>query len=138
MLAPELLTYPGPVVCVDIKGEAYAVTARRRRELGQRVVRLDPFQVIGASSDSLNLFDLFKLPNADLENDAQMISSRLAGGSSISKDPFWDISAGGLVSGLIVYLAHHRDQAHQLFQVSMKMKFSFENELVVLEISRDR
>ena len=110
MLAPELLTYPGPVVCVDIKGEAYAVTARRRREL----------------------------PNADLENDAQMISSRLAGGSSISKDPFWDISAGGLVSGLIVYLAHHRDQAHQLFQVSMKMKFSFENELVVLEISRDR
>ena len=102
MLAPELLTYPGPVVCVDIKGEAYAVTARRRRELGQRVVRLDPFQVIGASSDSLNLFDLFKLPNADLESDAQMISSILAGGSSISKDPFWDISAGGLVSGLIV------------------------------------
>ena len=40
VLAPELLTYPGPIVCLDIKGEAYAVTARRRRELGQRVVRL--------------------------------------------------------------------------------------------------
>jgi type IV secretion system protein VirD4 len=114
VLAPELLTYPGPVVCVDIKGEAYAVTARRRREMGQRVVRLDPFEVVGPSSDSLNFFDLFQLPNADLETDAQMISSILAGGASVSKDPFWDISAGGLVSGLIVYLAHHRDRAQQV------------------------
>lgn len=124
VLAPELLTYPGPVVCVDIKGEAYAVTARRRRELGQRVVRLDPFQVIGASSDSLNLFDLFKLPNADLESDAQMISSILAGGASIAKDPFWDISAGGLVSGLIVYLAHHRDQADQILKSLREMIYA--------------
>lgn len=114
VLAPELLTYPGPVVCVDIKGEAYAVTARRRRALGQRVVRLDPFEVVGPSSDSLNFFDLFQLPNADLETDAQMISSILAGGASVSKDPFWDLSAGGLVAGLIVYLAHHRDKAQQV------------------------
>lgn len=124
VLAPELLTYPGPIVCLDIKGEAYAVTARRRRELGQRVVRLDPFQVIGPSSDSLNFFDLFRLPNADLETDAQMISSILAGGASISKDPFWDISAGGLVSGLIVYLAHHRDQAQQILSSLREMIYA--------------
>lgn len=116
VLAPELLTYPGPIVCVDIKGEAYAVTARRRRELGQRVVRLDPFEVVGPSSDSLNFFDLFRLPNADLETEAQMISSILAGGASLAKDPFWDLSAGGLVAGLIVYLAHHRDKAHQVLK----------------------
>ena len=124
VLAPELLTYPGPVVCVDIKGEAYAVTARRRRELGQRVVRLDPFQVMGPSSDALNLFDLFKLPNADLETDAQMISSILAGAPSIGKEPFWDISAGGLVSGLIVFLAHHREQAQQILKSLREMIYA--------------
>lgn len=124
VLAPELLTYPGPVVCIDIKGEAYAVTARRRRELGQRVVRLDPFQVIGPSIDSLNLFDLFRLPNADLETDAQMISSILAGGASLGKDPFWDISAGGLVSGLIVYLAHHRARADQILKSLREMIYA--------------
>ena len=116
VLAPELLTYRGPTACLDIKGEAYAVTARRRREMGQRVVRLDPFRVIGPSSDSVNFFDLFKLPNADLETDALMISSILAGGASIAKVPFWDISPGGPVSGLIVYLAHHREEADQVLK----------------------
>lgn len=124
VLAQELLTYPGPTVCVDIKREAYAVTARRRRELGHRVVRLGPFQVIGPSSDSLNLFDLFKIPNEDLETDAQMISSILAGGASIGKEPFWDICAGGLISGVIVYLAYHRDEAHQILKSLREMIYA--------------
>ena len=116
VLVPELLTYPGPIVCLDIKGEAYAVTARRRREMGHRVVRLDPFHVVGPSTDSLNFFDLFSLKNADLETDAQMIASILSDGSSLSRDPFWDISARGLVAGCIVYLAHHRDKADQILK----------------------
>ncbi|HQX50364.1 MAG TPA: type IV secretory system conjugative DNA transfer family protein [Planctomycetaceae bacterium] len=116
VLVPELLTYPGSIVCLDIKGEAYCVTARRRREMGQRVVRLDPFEVIGPSSDALNFFDLFSLPNADLETDAQMIASIISDGNSVAKDPFWDLSARGLIAGVIVFLAHHRDKAEHLLK----------------------
>ena len=124
MLAAELLTYPGPAVCIDVKGEAYAVTARRRREMGQRVIRLDPFEVIGPTQDALNFFDLFSLPNADLETDAQMISSILSDGNALTKDPFWDISGRGLVTGLIVYLAHHRDKAAQILKTLRELLYS--------------
>jgi hypothetical protein len=116
MMAPELLTYPGSIVCLDVKGEAYAVTSRRRREMGQRVVRLDPFEVIGPGSDSLNFFDLFALPGADLETDAQMLSSIISDGAVLSRDPFWDISGRGLVTGLIVFLAKHREKQDQVLK----------------------
>ncbi|MGK7296029.1 MAG: type IV secretory system conjugative DNA transfer family protein, partial [Candidatus Wenzhouxiangella sp. M2_3B_020] len=42
-IIPTLLSYPGPVIVIDPKGENYQVTARRRREMGQRVFKLDPF-----------------------------------------------------------------------------------------------
>ena len=41
LIIPNLLSYPGSVVCIDPKGENAAVTARYRREvLGQEVVVL--------------------------------------------------------------------------------------------------
>lgn len=47
-IMPALLRYPGPVIVIDPKGENYAVTARRRREMGQQVVVLDPFEITSA------------------------------------------------------------------------------------------
>jgi type IV secretion system protein VirD4 len=60
---PTLLSYPGPVIVVDPKGENYAVTARRRRELGQQVICLDPFDSIqdGHADDAFNPMDLIDL-----------------------------------------------------------------------------
>ena len=47
VVIPTLLTYPGAVVVLDPKGENYQVTARARREMGQQVIRLDPFSTCG-------------------------------------------------------------------------------------------
>ena len=44
-IIPALLTWDGPAIVIDPKGENYAVTARRRLELGQRVALIDPFNV---------------------------------------------------------------------------------------------
>jgi len=41
-IIPTLLRHPGPVIVIDPKGENGDVTARRRGELGQKVVILDP------------------------------------------------------------------------------------------------
>jgi type IV secretion system protein VirD4 len=58
-IIPALLRHPGPVVVIDPKGENYAVTARARREMGQQVVLLDPFQITGESeTGGLNPLDL--------------------------------------------------------------------------------
>lgn len=113
VVIPTLLTYDGPVVVLDIKGELFPVTARRRREMGHDVYCLDPFGVIDRrTSDSLNPLDLFTLPGADLESDAQMLATLLAAGNRGVKDPFWDLGGCGLHSGLIAHLGalHQTDR----------------------------
>lgn len=101
---PTLLDYPGQVVAIDVKGELYNCTHRRRREMGQQVIRLDPFSVIDKHTDGLNPLDMFKLKSADIDTDSQMLASMLAEGNKFGRDPFWDNSAGGLNSGVINYL----------------------------------
>lgn len=108
VIVPNLLTYPGSVIAVDIKGELTQVTARRRREMGQRVVVLDPFGLVtdkGRPTDALNPFDLFKLPNADPESDAEMLAAQFAVDHSFSTDRYWDDTGKGLAAGLIAHLA---------------------------------
>jgi type IV secretion system protein VirD4 len=103
-IIPNLLTYPGPVVVVDPTGEAYAITSRARREMGHKVVRLDPFRVIDQESDALNPLDLLQgLEGPALESACQDIAGLLPGFHSFTD--VWENAAFGLTSGVIGYLA---------------------------------
>lgn len=103
-LIPLLLTYSGPLIVIDLKGELSAVTTRARLDMGQAVHILDPFGVTGHVSDRLNPFDLFSLDGSQLEPDAEMLSALFGEGHG-SRDPFWSDTAGGLITGLIAYVA---------------------------------
>ena len=108
VIIPTLLTYPGSVVVIDPKGENYAVTARRRRELGQQVVVLDPFGKATRgirSGDRCNVLDIFKLPDTIVDADASMLAWQLAAGHSFSRDPFWDTTAAAFLFGLMAHVA---------------------------------
>jgi type IV secretion system protein VirD4 len=113
-IIPNLLYYKGPVIVIDPKGENFAVTARFRKSLGQSILLLDPFKAVddnlieshGLVRDRLNPLDLGLMPGASIENDAQMIADLLSGGGTFSTDPFWDICARKLLSGLV---AHEMD-----------------------------
>ena len=105
VIIPNLLNYTGPVVVFDPKGENYAVTSRRRREMGHKVIKLDPFGVSDGESDGFNPFDVFDVPNSKIESDAQMLGELLSKTNRGQKEPFWDISATGLCSGLIAHIA---------------------------------
>lgn len=111
VIVPNLLSYTGPVVVLDPKGENYQITARRRREMGQQVVKLDPFQVLGESSDGLNPFDIFDLPRGDVVTDGQMLAHLLAVGNQNGREPFWDINGCGLLTGVITYIATVKEPA---------------------------
>ncbi len=106
-IIPALLTYPGSVIVTDIKGENYQVTARRRREMGQQVVVLDPFGLVTAKdrADKMNPFDLFNVPGSDPESDAEMLAAQLAVGHEFSTDRYWEDTGRGLVSGLVADVA---------------------------------
>ena len=56
-------------------------------------------------ANRLNPFDIFNLENADLESDAQLLAELLATGNKGTKEPFWDLSAQGLLSGAIACVA---------------------------------
>jgi type IV secretion system protein VirD4 len=110
-IIPNLLTYHGPIVVTDPKGENYAVTSRARRELGQSVYKLDPFRVVDDSGDCLNPLDIFTLPNSERETDAQMLAELLSlGNVGAGFDRFWHNSAYGLLSGVIAYVASLDDE----------------------------
>jgi type IV secretion system protein VirD4 len=110
VIIPNLLTYPGPIFCIDPKGENAQVTARRRRDMGQQVVIFDPYRTVTEHTDALNPFDLFALPNAEIDSDSEMMTELITGGElTLGKDPFWDLTAGGLLTGLIGYAAEQED-----------------------------
>ncbi len=108
-LIPNLLTYEGPAIVIDPKGEACHITAPCRREMGQAVHVIDPFQVISAETDSLNPMDAFSIPGIDPSALAMDIAKQLSGGGKISKDPFWDIRGHDLIAGVIAAVAATRE-----------------------------
>jgi type IV secretion system protein VirD4 len=115
VLIPNLLTYPGSVIVLDIKGELFQVTNRRRREMGQKVIVLDPFRLVTDRGHCLNPLDLLTLPRADIDSDSEMLASMLTV-ASFSSDPFWTIAANGITAGLIAHVAsgsaHERHLGH--------------------------
>ncbi|MFU8832660.1 MAG: type IV secretory system conjugative DNA transfer family protein [Wenzhouxiangella sp.] len=104
VIIPTLLSYPGPVIVIDPKGENYQVTARRRREMGQAVYKLDPFEIAGPDSSSLNLLDTFDVDAPDAYDHAMAMAELIAPGRSLP-DPFWDESARMLLAALILHVA---------------------------------
>jgi type IV secretion system protein VirD4 len=104
-IIPALLTYPGPVFVIDPKGESFHVTARWRREIGQRVVHLDPFGVVNGDTDALKPLDILDLPGVQIEDEARALTELLTGGEISLRDPFWDHTSQAFISGLIAYLA---------------------------------
>jgi type IV secretion system protein VirD4 len=105
VVIPTLLTYPGSVVVLDPKGENYQVTARARREMGQHVIRLNPFGTNDKTSDAFNVLDVFDLPGIDVETEAQLMAELFSLGQKGHKEPFWDITATSLLAGVIGYVA---------------------------------
>lgn len=103
---PNALLYPGPLIVFDPKGEAYAVTRRRREALGQNVVLLDLFGASGeASADGLNPLDLAELIDPGRPEDAAAsLATLLSGGQVSHKDPFWDITSHAFLTGLLTWL----------------------------------
>jgi type IV secretion system protein VirD4 len=100
VLIPTMLTYPDSVCVTDIKGELYQVTSRRRREMGHQVVVFDPFHIVTDRSDRLNPLAL-----VGSDSDAEMLGSLLSVGHAFGRDPFWNITANGLIAGLIAHIA---------------------------------
>ena len=105
-IIPALLRHKGPVVVIDPKGENYAITARARREMGQKIILLDPFEITGAArQDYFNpLSMIINFKNGQIEQ-CKMLAQMIVIQNPYNRDPFWDKSAEKLITGLLLYIA---------------------------------
>ena len=103
-VVPTLLRHPGPVIVIDPKGENVAITARRRREMGHRVIVLDPLEVTGQTPDSLNPLNLVDPLNPLGVDDAAALAAALLPQTGSDRDAFWISRGRELLLGLICHV----------------------------------
>lgn len=104
-IIPALLRYEGPVIVVDPKGENYAVTAKRRKEMGHDVVLLDPFEIVHTSTrHRFNPLDIADPHSERFIEDISTISSLISitHNDRNGTNSFWDDMGRALITAAIL------------------------------------
>lgn len=114
VVVPNLLAYKGSIICTDPKGENSAVTARRRRQLGDvfTLNAIDP-----ELSDSFNPLDIVRTGSFHEADDALELAKLLVIPDS-SNGGHWDNRATQLLQGLILYTCLRYAQTPELRNLS--------------------
>jgi len=106
LLIPALLTFQGSCVVIDLKGELASVTKSQRERLGQRVLIVDPFEVLPENLGRVAKFN----PLAHLDPEASSFQAdcdSLAQGLIVNdgdRDEYWSDAARQLLSGIIMHV----------------------------------
>lgn len=104
-IIPNLLTFEGSILCIDPKGINTTVTARRRREMGQKVYIVDPMNLVTKTSDSFN-----PLEHLDLNSPTLREAIGVLGDAMVVNDPnnrmgsHWEDGAKTVINGLVGHL----------------------------------
>ncbi len=102
---PNLLSWDGPAIVVDVKGELSAVTAGYRESIGQTIIRLNPWRVNGTASSAFNPMSILIGAGDDLADRAYMLASALREPEEGGNDKFWRERAETLIAGIMAHLA---------------------------------
>mgnify|MGYP000864627243 CR=1 FL=1 len=102
VVIPNLLNWPGSVICVDIKRENWTLTAGFRARSGQKCFLFDPFSEEGRTA-RWNPFHYVSDDPTRRVNDLQRIAEMLYPDPP-NVDPFWTASARSLFLGIALYL----------------------------------
>jgi type IV secretion system protein VirD4 len=136
---PQLLSYPGSIIAVDIKGELAATTARYRRSLGE-VLILDPFGLCPGAGGALNPLSHLQGDDPAVVDDAYTLASVFAGAgtgdASRVKDPFWDEWGQDIIAALIVH-AVTRDEVPRRTLGEVYKLFHAEDHVYALAVMLD-
>lgn len=88
-IIPALLSYDGPVVVIDPKGENVAVTARWRRSMGHQVIVLDPMGTTGLEGAALNPLQHIDPAAPSAVDDVTAIAHTLIERGADDRNRFW-------------------------------------------------
>jgi type IV secretion system protein VirD4 len=102
IVIPNLLSWPGSVVCLDLKLENWTITAGYRQHSGQDVFLFDPLNEAGDTACWNCLSYVSPDPNLRI-NDVQHIAAILYPDIP-GTDPFWSAGARSLFLGVTLYV----------------------------------
>ena len=104
-IIPNLLDYPGSVICIDPKGENARITARYRAKFGPVHV-LDPFGVTGIPSAAFNPLDRLDPAGLDLADDAMTLADALVyDAPGEAGEAHWNEEAKARIAGILLWVA---------------------------------
>lgn len=109
VVVPNLISYPGPVVVVDVKGSNFAITARARHRMGHRVALLDPFGVlrgmgIDAARAGINPLDLIDREDPLCVDAARSLAAAIVPSHSDPEKNYFSHGAQELLAGVILHV----------------------------------
>lgn len=102
IVIPNLLTWPGSVVCLDLKIENWTITAGYRQRCGQAVFLFDPLNEAGDTACWNCLSYVSADPNlriSDVQHIAAILYPEVPG-----TDPFWSAGARSLFLGITLFV----------------------------------
>lgn len=135
VIIPTLLSYEGPVIVFDPKGENYRVTSQHRRTMGHQIVRIDPFNIAdNSASDSFNPFDLMTFPSENISDESKVLTDLLSVEQYNGTDPFWRIMSHSLMAAILMYLGGKQTRYPRDITSARKMLFSPDFDYLIQEI----
>lgn len=141
-IIPALLTYTGSMVVIDPKGENAWVTAERRRQLGQRVVVLDPWGEVNRryaggkvveQVTRYNPLSAMRPDDPDFADDVTAVADALIINNG-GMESHWTDSARELVAGLIAAEVERKPGRASLGQVRRLLTASNEELAEVIKL----
>lgn len=107
---PTALTNKNPMVIVDPKGEIFNVTARARKAMGHKIVRLDPFNICEdiLPRGAINPLDRLDPDDPGIVDDVRMLCSALCPIND-HKDPFWDTKSRDILMGFMLFVLSYAE-----------------------------
>ena len=108
LVLPTLLSWPGSVVCYDIKGENWAHTSGWRKQHGGNVViKFEPTASDGSSA-SFNPLEEIRLGEDEEVADAQNIATILVDPDGKGLNDHWAKTSFALLTGAILHCCYER------------------------------
>lgn len=99
--APVLFSLDRPMLVIDPKGQAAAVTERARREMGHKVFIVNPFGLHGLPRHRFNPLAALDPDSDSFDSDVSLLVNGIV--DSSGDDKFWSASARNLFTWLIMY-----------------------------------
>lgn len=114
-IVPNLLSHEGSVMVIDPKGENALITAIARRDMGQKVMVVDPWQIAiieGLETARFNPLEWLVKGDPDVSENAMLLADAIIVKTG-DKEAFWDQMAVGYLQGAILYVATDEHEAGQ-------------------------